>query len=190
MGIRRADERLKSAAAPESGGQVLDGRAVHPHGVPQRRVMLGGFKEASDNAFIVGPLVHRERVMNPPRQGQVFFPEIALTRELYADDRLAVVARPGECVEVEYPRCSRPDFVRDLDREFDVLPSAVQQGEGVAERIEEVPESFRLSRGVAAFHLHALVPGHGRDRDRAAETGLTGLLRHVREVALGNRLGS
>ena len=76
MGIGRADERLKSTAAPESGGQVLDGRPVHPHGVPQRRMMLGGFKETSDDAFVVGPLVRRERVIDPLRHGEVFIPVV------------------------------------------------------------------------------------------------------------------
>ena len=131
---------------------MFDGRPVHLHGVPQRRMMLGGFKETSDDAFIVGTLVRRERVINPLRQGEVFIPVVTFARKLHGDDRFAVVARPAEGFEVEYPRCSRPDFVRDLDREFDVLPSVVQQGEGGAERIEEVPESGRLIRGHAAIH--------------------------------------
>ena len=178
MGIGRADERLKSMATPKSGGQVLHGRAVHLHGVPQRGVMLGSFQETGDDAFIVGPLVRRERAVNPPRQGEMFLPEIALARPLQVDDRLAVVARPGEGIEAEYPRCSRPD-VRDLDREVDLLPFAIQRGEGLAERVEQVAESLRFNCGVAALHAHAVVPAQGRDRDRAADTGLTGLLRDI-----------
>ena len=59
---------------------MLDGRPVHPHGVPQRGMMLGGFKETSDDAFIVGTLVRRERVMNPHAQGEVFIPVVTFAR--------------------------------------------------------------------------------------------------------------
>ena len=162
MGIGRADERLKSTAAPKSGGQVLDGRAVHPHGVPQRRVMLGGFKETSDNAFIVGPLVRRERVMNPLRHGEVFIPDSSIRTASFTVDEPARRRRLSRRrLRGGVPRVVPGRILSATSTgKFDVLPSVVQQGEGGAERIEEVPESWPPRfRGHAA--IHPLVPGHG-----------------------------
>ena len=118
--------------------------------------MLGGFKETSHDAVIVGPLAGREGVMNPLSQGEIFLPEIGLSRDLYGDDRLAVVVRAGEGFEVEYPRCSSLE-ARDRDREVDVPPFAIWRGEGIAERIEQVAESFRFNC-VEVSRRNALVP--------------------------------
>ncbi len=101
MGVGRADKGLKATAAPKSGGEVLGGDVVDPNGVAQRGVMLGGFKETSDGAFIVGPRAGREGVMNALRQGEILLPVIHFAGNFHRNDRLAIIARAANGVEMK-----------------------------------------------------------------------------------------